>query len=104
MIEEPQVGGHIQRDAVKRRPAAHADTDRRDFRSAGPHPGVSVATFRRNSEIGADIDEHRFEAPYVAMYVSTAVRQADDRIGDQLPRAVKGHPATAAHPVGWYAQ
>ena len=101
-FEVAQIGSHVQRNPVHGHTAPNPHTHSADLRQFPivRHPGSR--RFGVNHRIGdADllqgIDHNRLKAMHVATYGELVVGEADDRIDDDLPRAVKGNvPTTVA--------
>ena len=61
-------------------------------------PGPAPLPARREPEARGDGDQHVLERAQVAVDVAAAPREIEDRIADQLARAVIRHVAAAADP------
>jgi hypothetical protein len=76
-------------------PATDTDADRSDLRIADPYPWRTGSPVSPDTETLAHPDENRLEGAHIARDIPTEEPKIDDRIGDQLPRTVKGHAASA---------
>ena len=100
--ERAQVAVAVQREPVQRGRPRHPDPDRADLAGRAPvvgrHPHTRSARDAHGfqSELGAHMDQRLFKAPNEIHHVEW-FGQADDRIADQLTRAV---PGDLAAPVG----
>ena len=64
---------------------------------ADPDPGLAGDPLPGHAEVRQGADQHFLQLAQVAVQVAAAGGQIDDRVADQLPRAVPGHvPAAAA--------
>ena len=59
-----------------------------------PHAAAALDLLGRDAEVGADVDEHAFQAAHVGDDVDR-VGQPDDRVADELARSVPGDLAAA---------
>lgn len=104
-----EIGFDVQRKAVHRATARETHTDRADLARASridPQPHTRVAIEARrigDTEFGQRIDDHLFDAVHIRRRVGGAGfpavlwREGENRISDQLPRAVVRHVAAAVH-------
>src|SRR5439155_17661231 len=101
-VEVGQVAVAVDGEPVQRGGPADPDADRGDLavRAAGvgghPHAAAALHAGGRDPEVGADGDQHVLDAADVGDHVDR-VRQAQDRVPDELARAVPGDLAAAVH-------
>ena len=105
MTEHREVGVDVEGEAVPCPPARDLDADRGDLLVAHPHPGEPAVHRRLHAEIGERVDEHPLERAHVRDDVARALaplRQRDDRVADELTRAVVRDVAAAVgvHEIG----
>ena len=95
--EAGEIGGDVEREAVRRDPSATAHADRRDLLLADPHSGAPGRASRVKPEMPRAANQRVLEVAQVAVRSCGPRAQIDDRIADELPRAVIGHvPAAIA--------
>lgn len=104
-VEEGEVGGDVEGDSVERDPAAEFDADGADFgeavgRGSGagiadPDAGGAFGALAGDFELAERADDGFFEEAHVGVQVEAVAIQIDDRVGDELPRAVEGDVAAA---------
>ncbi len=94
--EPRQVGVAVQREPMQRDASAQEPhADRAHLVVAVPHAGLDVrAPVHRHPELGAGADHHVLEPAQVAAGVRRR-SQIDDRVADELARAVEGERAAA---------
>src|SRR5699024_8297819 len=98
-LERAEIAVAVECEPVHGHPPLDADADGSDLafgsprRRGAPHPGASVDPPRLDPQARARGDEGLLDPPDVLHDVDR-VRQGDDRIADQLPRAVPGDAAT----------
>ena len=92
--EVRQVGRDVDREAVERHPALHADPDRADLGLVGavpgPDPDPPRFAARGDPEVGERGDHQPLERMDEAANVLAALFQVEDEITDALARAVIG--------------
>src|SRR5688572_26856213 len=95
-----EVGADIEREAVRRNPAADADANRGKFllaaRLAGPHARQSRHPACLDAEECRGTNQHRLEIANVVMHIAPIRIQVEDRIADELAGAVVRDVAAAA--------
>ena len=94
--EPRQVGVAVQRESVERDARAQEPhADRAHLVVAVPHAGLDVrAPVHRRPELGAGADHHVLEPAQVAAGIRRR-SEIDDRVADQLARAVERERAAA---------
>src|SRR5690606_7867746 len=107
--EVVEVGRHVPGEAVERDPAPHADADRGDLAQrpafgADPHAGPAGIAASLDAEASRGADHRLLEATEIAVEIALAVAQAEDRIGDELPRSVERGFAAATDAVDRHAE
>ena len=93
----------VDGEAVHADPFSNAHADGGEFAVFHPHAGQSVAAAGGHAECGAGADEGVFEAAEMGVQITSARVEIEDRIADQLARAVIGRLAAAVgfeHGVG----
>src|SRR3546814_3008022 len=75
-----EVGRDVERKAVQRHPAAHADPDRADLglaalRVVGPDADPAFGAARGNAQRGERVDDPAFERMDIGAHVAPASRQ-----------------------------
>ena len=79
-------------------PFRDPDPDRRDLVSADPDPGVGWVSAAGDAKIGQRSDQRFFDPPDVLVDIFAKTIEVDDRVPDQLARAVVGDVAAAIDP------
>ena len=95
---------HVEREPVARDPALDPDADGADLLRADPGPGQPRDPAGLEAVLAGHPDHHLFEIAHVLVHVAAVRLQADDRVADDLARAVVGHIAAAAGLVNLDAQ
>jgi hypothetical protein len=80
---------------VHRHPARYSHANRSEFLLAGPDAGQSFDALGSDPEIGRGSNENLFEVADVAANIATIRSEFDDRISDELSRAVISYVAAA---------
>src|SRR5262249_36220188 len=92
-----QIGAHVERKPMVSNAAPDGDADRGDFFIADPDARPRWTPLRSDAEMRERPDRGAFEVAQIAVDVLSELRfQIDDRIDDELSRAVIGHVAAAA--------
>src|SRR3546814_8988960 len=83
-----EVGRDVERKAVQRHPAAHADPDRADLglaalRVVGPDADPAFGAARGNAQRGERVDDPAFERMDIGAHVAPASRQVELDIADR---------------------
>ena len=95
-----EVGRHIERKPVAGDPAGNPDADRRQlFQPArGIDPGAGEPCLPRghDTERRRDANHDILEVADIPVHVEAVGPQIQDRIADELTRAVEGHVSAAA--------
>src|SRR5690606_869530 len=93
--EVAEVCRHVECKTVAGDPAADADANGRDlFFAAGfthPHTGQSLHACPCDAEGTDRTNEHLLQITHVDVHVAAVGFEVDDRITDELARAVIGH-------------
>lgn len=89
-----EVGRDVEGEAVVSDPTTHRDADGGDFAGADPDAGEAVASGGGEPEATDGTYHHFFQKSEVGVEVFDG-RKIDDRIADDLPRAVVGDVAAA---------
>ncbi len=119
--EPREVGRHVEGEAVHRDPARELHADRPELRRAGraarlarvatpyggavlihPHPDelrVPLEEARGDALLARQVDHHARQIAHVAPHVAAVGVEIEDRIGHELPGAVKGDVASPARLV-----
>ena len=87
----------VERVAVRRHPARDVDADRGDLarRPLEPDARQSFEPRRLDAERGERADQRLLEVPDVLLHVAAVPLQVEDRVADELARAVEGRLAAA---------
>ena len=95
--EVGEVGRHVEGEAVGGDPAREMDADRGDLLLPRPDADELLALPRLGGDavVGQGADQHLLEVADVAPDVPPVGAEVDDRIADELPRAVVGDLAAA---------
>src|SRR5207244_12826348 len=94
VCKEAEVGRHVERKAMGGDALRDLDADGRDLAVADPDAGVTGKPVGRNPEVGEDVDQAAFELAQVEADIGFGA-EIEDRIADQLPRAVVSHVPAA---------
>src|SRR2546425_3480779 len=102
-LETREVGRNVQRETVRRDTARYADADRADLRGAAireidPHARLPALRARRDAVAGERVAHRVLDRAHVSDEV-LPLAERDDRIANELPRAVGGDVATTIDPV-----
>jgi hypothetical protein len=98
VVEHREVGIDVEGEAVARAPTCDLDADRGDLLGVDPHAGEPRLGVGFDPEIGQRADEHGLELAHVGHDIAETVAprgKRDDRIADELARAVIGDVAAA---------
>src|SRR5436190_14827872 len=98
--EAGKIRVHVEREAVARDPAGDPDADGGELGFASvdtdPDAGEPGDAPRLDAEPGHRPDQHFLEVAHVAVHVAAFGLEVEDRIADELTRAVIRHVAAAA--------
>jgi len=87
--EVAQVRGHVEREAVRRDPAARdAHADRGDLLAAHPHARQAGLAARSDAEGGQCTEQRLLQVAYVAVHVAAVRLEVQDGVADELTRPV----------------
>lgn len=89
-VERGKIRSDIEGKTVPGDPAAHPHPDRGDFTFINPHPGTSGVPFAAQAKGRQSLNQTLLQQPQVAVQVAVNPVKMNDRIADQLPRAVPG--------------
>ena len=94
-VEPREVSPDVQREAVRRHPAANAHADRRELRvNPNPRTRSSLDAKGLDAKRGSRVDGNLFKATHVVASADATRSQVQDGVDDELAGAVKRHVAT----------
>ena len=95
-----EVSRHIEREPVAGDPAGNPDADRRELfqpaRRFDPHAGEPLLPHGRDTERRSDANHDFLEVADISVHVEAVGPQIEDRIADELTRAVERHVSASA--------
>ena len=102
-LETREVGRNVQRETVRRDATRYTHADRADLRGVAiwqidPHARLPALRARRDAVAGECVAHRVLDRAHVPDEV-VPLAERDDRIANELPRAVVGDVATTIDPV-----
>lgn len=94
-IEVLQIGRDVEREPVARHPSRDPDADRRQLLASDPDAGQAVDTAGVDAVVGSGANQDLLDVADVSVDVLSIGFQIDNRITDDLSRAVVGDVAAA---------
>src|SRR2546423_2664600 len=94
-VEEGEIGGDVEREAVPRHPVARMNPNRGDLFPASPDAGIGGVALAGDPEIGQCVDQRLLDLSQIPVQILPVPLEVDDRITDQLSGSVKRHVAAA---------
>src|SRR5205814_8787506 len=92
-----QIHGDVEREAMEAAAAADAQAERHDLGVADVHARGAVAARRLDAPAGQRVDGGLFDAAHELAHADPQPPQVQQRIRDQLARAVVGDLPAAVH-------
>src|SRR5215207_11750742 len=89
--ERLQVQIHVQGEPMVSRTAPHADADARKLSALNVNTRRTAAALREDPEFSSVVDDCPLERGYEITDAETGAAQIDERIDDELARAVVRH-------------
>ena len=100
-VEGREIAPHVQREAMHCDPMADTDADGGDLAFADPDPRQAGTRPRFDLEGSEQRDQERFNPTQIAMQILPVMAQVEEKITDQLPRAVISRLATPIDMEKW---
>ena len=95
-LEEVEIGVQVVGEAVAGHPPLDADADGADFLRANPRAGQTLDASGLDLVVARHADHGVFQIANVAVHVAAVGFQTDDRVSNNLARAVIRHITAAA--------